>query len=408
MVNQEYEAGFIEQVEASMRGDVTIIPNQLGRVGESFHLIPSRYTLYFGATGSGKTSLMDFTHILAPWTYLNKNNLLDSIHWEVMYFSLERKSMFKHAKWLSWLLYRDHHILASADDIMGFTGKCITADTYKLIRNYDKEVHDLLEYVPIYDGRQTGDSLNRLIAKRAKELGVLYKADHIGVKSSLSGENYIASFITDAVIEKTKIGDIPYIHLEHKGTKFKLKPETHRYFPHNPRTLVTIAIDGINLLGEKAEMDKISEVLARARDIYGFAPVVVSQQNRDQGNVERLKVHGADMGPQLEDIFKSSQMGYDADIVCGLFDPWRYKAFDQKGMYGGYDLKKTISPNGNARLLSLHILKNSFGGGVGRRYALKFLGEVNDFKVFPRISQLSTPEDIIALEQIYSEIARGY
>jgi len=96
-VNDRYSRGFLRQVEAAMRGDVMYIPNPLDRIGETYNLMQSRYHLIGGATGSGKTSFADYDYILHPWSYTVKNAEDSDMHWEAVYFSLERKRMFKHA-----------------------------------------------------------------------------------------------------------------------------------------------------------------------------------------------------------------------------------------------------------------------------------------------------------------------
>ena len=87
-INEKYRDGFIEQIDASRRGDIVSIPPMLDRVADSFTLLPSRYTAIFGGTGVGKTALMDYLFVLAPWSYLKTNGDDIDIHWEVIYFSL--------------------------------------------------------------------------------------------------------------------------------------------------------------------------------------------------------------------------------------------------------------------------------------------------------------------------------
>ena len=404
-INEEYEAGFIRQIDASQRGEVVSIPHPLDRVGEVFNIMPSRYTFIFGATGSGKTSYMDYTYILAPWSYLQKHEL--DIHWEINYFSLERKKMFKHAKWVSWMMYRDNtELLVSADQIMGWQGGPMNTVGYNLVRQYDQEMSNLLDHVNIYDGKVNVKVIERKIFERAYELGTFFRADERGVRMD-DQLIYIKEFSTDGIEEITKKGEKKiYIQLEWEGTTFKIYPDKHRYFAKHPRTFVFFLIDGINLLGSKDVIDDISVVLSNARDLFGFAPVVVSQQNRAMGDITRTKIHGADLSPQIEDAFKSSQMGFDADLIIGLFDPVRYKAWDKEGNYGGYHINPDSnsigsmqSPSGINRFRSMHILKNTFGAD-GLVIGMKFLGECNHFSTLPF-------PDTIELENVYSDIRRG-
>lgn len=404
-INRRYRDGFLTQLDASQRGEVVFIPNPLDRVGDIFNIMPSRYTLLFGATGSGKTSFLDYEYILGPWSFLQQKSM--DIHWEVQYFSLERKETFKHAKWLSWLMYRDNsELLVSADQILGWKNGPLNSAGYNLVREYDDEMSGLLEHVRIYDGKPTAVSIERTIQRRAIALGTFFYADHIGVRKN-DELIYIETFEEKGLFEDTKIGKIPYIELEFKGEKFRLEQETHKYFLNHPRTFVFFVLDGINLLGDKNLLDDISILLARARDRYGFSPVIVSQQNRALGDIQRAKLHGSDLAPQLEDVFKTSQMAFDADLILGLFDPYKYKAWDSDGKYGGYCVNplgnitkpSTLTPKGVNRFRSIHVLKNSFGN-EGNIYGTKFLGECNHFETLPLPGS-------IELEEVYSNIKRG-
>lgn len=404
-LNERYRLGFLRQVESAVKGDVTYIPNPLARVGNSFNLMHSRYTLVSGATGSGKTSFVDYEYVLAPYTYLKNNQ--DDIHWEVDYFSLERKAMFKHAKWISWMIYRDKGLLMSADDLMGWGTSNLNQSGYDFIRGYDDEISDLLSKVNIYDGKVSVEVLRSIIKKKARKLGTFFytTADELFVDDNPIP---IKSFKDDGQVEHTKEGDKFYLTFTHNGEEIKLFENDHIYFLKNPKTFYYIIIDGINLLGDKEVLDAVSVELANARDLYGFSPVVITQQNRAMGDIQRIKLHGADLSPQIEDIFKSSQMGFDADLVLGLFDAYRYKAYDQSGCYEGYRLKPSNTgmsnpsmqaPSGHSRFRSLHILKNTFGAD-GCKYGLKFLGEVNHFETLP------FPDDP-AMDAVYADIRRG-
>lgn len=352
------------------------------------------------------TSYADYCYILDPWSTMIRGG--DSgIHWEVNYFSLERKQMFKHAKWVSWMIYRDNpEMLVSADQILGWDGGPMNDKGYQLVRSYDEEMSNLLDHVEIYDGKVNPEVIERTVKKRAYELGTFFHSDERGVKMN-DQLVYMKEFHTDGVEEETRQGAVTFIHLEWKGKKFKLRQDDHRYFPDNPRNFVFFIIDGINLLGKKEIIDDISVVLANARDLYGFSPIVISQQNRAMGDITRMKIHGADLSPQIEDVFKSSQMGFDADLIIGLFDPMKYKSWDKEGKYGGYVINPMGStstpsmqtPGGINRFRSKHILKNTFGPD-GLKIGMKFLGECNHFTTLPY------PDDI-EIEKIYSDIRRG-
>lgn len=406
-LNPKYKDGFLSQLEASQRGEVIFIPVGLQRLGSVFNLMQSRYTLISGATGAGKTSFADYLYVLKPWDFLK--TAPKDIHWEVIYFSLERKQMFKHAKWISYFIYRDHGILVSPDALMGWSDEgAINKAAYDMIRSYDMEISKLLEHVRIYDSKVGTGVVRRAIEARAIDLGTFYYTD--GEAAYMLGKTvYVERFDEKNLVESTKMGNRKYVDLNHEGELFRLYEDDHKYFMKNPKTFVFIVIDGIGLLGDKNIIDEISVDIANARDKFGFSPVVITQQNRAMGDIQRMKAHGGDLSPQLEDIFKSSQMGFDADLVLGLFDPYRYKAFDTMGKYEGYSIKpadgninsaSTLTPGGQSRFRSIHVLKNSFGPD-GNKFGLKFLGESNHFETLP------TPDKVMELEKVYADIRQG-
>ena len=399
---ENYRDEIDEHLENVESGNLVIVPNALDRVDESYNLLPSRYTLISGATGSGKTSFMDHSFILNPFMYFKENDI-DDVHWEILYFSLERKSLFKKFKWISWLMYVNEGLIHSAEYLLGYKKEKPDAKLLAKIREYKNSMlEDLLDHVTLLDGKTKSDTIINMIRRKALQLGTFYQSDDIGVSKNHSGI-YDYTFDHSNTRTTRRKGEEVFIEIEHDGQTFTLTQNSHRYFYKYKKSLIFIMLDGINLIGEKEDIDKVSEILANARDLYGFSPVVVTQQNRSQSNIDRLKLHGSSMGPQMEDIYKSSQMAFDCDLALGLFDPYYFKAYDAKGMVGGYQIQKggTMSPQGFSRFRSLHIMKNSFGY-AGKRYGMKFLGETGDFLVLP------LPEkDPIELEKIYYEIANG-
>ena len=401
-LNQEYKNGLIKQMDSAINGEVVKIPNALGeRVGKVYNLLPSRYTLIAGATGSGKTAFTDNHFVLEPFRHLRTNDA--DVHWEVVYFSLERKQMFKHAKWIAWMIYMDTGVKISADQILGWSDKPLTEELYNAVRQYDPIINDLLNHVTIYDGKMSTKAIESIVRNKALQLGTFFFANEQGVFKQ-NDPVPIKTFDTDGVEVETPAGHVKEIELEFNGEKFTLRPHQHRYFLNNPKTFCFIIIDGIGLVGgsefskKKSSIDKVSEILAEARDQFGFSPVVVSQINRSLGDVQRQKLHGSDLSPQLEDVQGSSQTSHDADLVLALFDAYRYKAYNSQGEYGGYSVTQgMMAPSGFNRFRSLHILKNSFGYD-GKVFGLTFIGENGHFMALPK-------PDSTEINEVYAKIA---
>ena len=405
----EYKRGVLKHIESSIAGDVVKIDNPLGASAASaFNLLQSRYITIMGTTGSGKTSYGDWMIALEPYFWLCNNPSL-GVHFEVLYFSLERKKEFKHAKWLSWMHYRHTGEKIPADTIMGWGKEPITQEKYQELRTYDAHMEGLLSHVKIYDGKQTTEKIKQLVDNRALELGILYQASDIGVHVQNSPVP-TKFFDTDSETIDTPRGEEQVIQMTHtypdgSTEDFLLGPYEHKYFLHNPKTFVFIVIDGIGLVGgtsfaeKKSTIDETSSILATARDMYGFSPVVVVQVNRAIGDVSRQKMQGSDLSPQLEDIQGSSQIAHDSDLVLALHDVHRYKAYDKEGFHKGYNITNGLmSPKGFCRFRGLHVLKNSFGMD-GIKFGCIFVGEVNHFILLPK------PDESGELAYYYNKIA---
>jgi hypothetical protein len=403
-INKKYKSGFIEKIDSSIRGDTVFLENPLERVDEGFNLMQQRYTTLLGTTGSGKTSMADYLYVLGAWEQVQNR---PDIHYEVLYFSLERSVDYKYARWISWFIYRDYNHIISTDKLLGYDKSGpLNSDEYAVVRSYDDEMTRLLQHVKVYDGKTTLDKITSIIRRRADELGTLYYSDEIGV---FKGENpvYIERFSDKNLRRTTELGEEVYIELEHEGQKFEMVQDDRRYFLKNKKTFLFIIIDGIGLIGsmdfneKKSILDKTSTVLADARDIFGFSPVVVVQMNRSISDTNRAKMHGSDLAPRLEDIQGSSQIAHDSDLVLGLFDPYTHKAYDAEGYYGGYNIiDGMLHPKGFSRHRSLHFLKNTFGF-TNVSYSLGFIGESNHFETLP------FPDDELAIQEIYANIASG-
>jgi hypothetical protein len=401
-VHRDYQE-FNKMVARGKRGEAVYIKNSLNKVDRVYNIMQSRFTLLGSTSGAGKSSFIDDDFILKPWSDHVVHD--PSIHWEVNYYSMERKKVFKHARWLSWMLYRDKGWLVSVEALLGWdTRGLLSEKVYDVVATYNDEMSELLDRVRIYDGRVTAATIKKHIVKAGKKLGVLYKADAVGVMKD-DGLIYEVKFDPKNTREVRGGGREMFVELTHKGEKFSMIQDTHRYFLHNPNTFCHFVLDGLGLIdgdfgSTKQAVDDAVNVLADARDIYGFSPVVVSQFNRGIADIQRLKHHGSNMGPQESD-FKDSGNAYQAaDLALAIFDPFKFKAYDSKGMFGGYDvLNGMVAPAGHCRFRTLHVLKNTFGID-GAIFGMKYVGESSYFETLPSPNSAD-------IHAVYSKIAEG-
>jgi hypothetical protein len=409
-----YDEILINHIQSILDGKEVYIPNPHDRIGDVFHIHKNRYIVIGSTTGVGKTSYVDDTLILKPYLWLQQQTF--DYHHEVLYYSMERGKRDKYAKWLSWMLFQQSiGTYPSNLFSIGVSGKTkVNSQHLDLAKQLKPTMDRLFEHIDIKQGPQDVPTIEADILAIAKRVGVFITSDRENIfidgKLFKDTEGKPVKF-NSTVTRDTVRGKIPYIRVKYNGNTIEIYPNTSIYVLKKPNTFVQIVIDhiGKTKLGKfmikKQAVDELDEVLCNARDLYGFMPVVISQFNRGVGNVQRLKQADGDLSPILEDFKESGCPTESADLVLSVFDPYRYKSYDNDGLYKGYNIASeskpcTLTPDGlNQRFRSLHILKNSYGPSQ-ITFGLRFTGEVMDFKLLPLPG---TKE----LEKIYAEIAQG-
>lgn len=409
-----YDEILIDHIQNILDGKEVYIPNPHDRIGEVFHIHKSRYIVIGSNTGLGKTSYVDDTQILKPYLWLQQQTF--DYHHEVLYYSMERGKRDKYAKWLSWMLFQQGiGTYPSNLFSIGISGKTKVSQHHLDLAKQLKPVMDrLFEHIDIKQGPQEVTTIEEDILTIAKRVGVFITSDREDIfidGKVLRDDKNVPIKFNSTNVKETIRGKLPFIRLKYKGRYLEITPNSSVYILKKPNTFVQIVIDhiGKTKLGKfmikKQAVDELDEVLCNARDLYGFMPIVISQFNRGVGNIQRLKHSEGDLSPILEDFKESGCPTESADLVLSVFDPYRYKSYDNDGLYKGYNIASeskpcTLTPDGlNQRFRSLHILKNSYGPSQ-ITFGLRFTGEVMDFKLLPLPG---TKE----LDKIYAEIATG-
>lgn len=323
-------------VQEGMTGRNDGIPMGFDRLNRYIGIRKSMYTLVGGLTGSGKTSFIDDAYVLNPFDwYITQKN--PEVKLRIIYRSMERSRTYKFAKWVSRRIFLDRGIIIPVNKLLGWTSK-MTHDEHDIFLMYEDYMGEMNEVMTIIDGPENAVGIAKELKAHALENGRIEQIDQYNKK----------------------------------------------YIPNNENEITIVIIDHIGLLKitkdqptKKAAIDKMSDELRYARDMYGYSPVVVSQFNRDISNIMRLK--NGDVEPRLEDFKESSSTQDDADVVLALFDPMRYKVADPSG----YDLNKLVDQYGAKYFRSLRLIKNSYGED-DVRIGLGFLGQIGMFKELPK------------------------
>jgi hypothetical protein len=341
-----------DDVKRGLDGSNLNIPIGFTRLNRVIGIRESMYTLAGGYTGSGKTTLIDDAYVLNPydWYLLHKDKIKTKM--KVIYWSMERKKKYKIAKWISRKMFTEHRLIVPVDKILGWYGKM-----------NDVEYAAFLHYKNYIDE--------------------MFNSGFITMLEGPDNPTGIYKYIKGYAEGSTDLG-LPGI-----GRVIPIDKFNKKFEKDNPE-ITLLVVDHIGLLrgekglGTKKEViDKLSEHMRNARDLYGFSPVLVSQFNRDIANPIRIK--NGDVEPMLEDFKDSGGTQEDADVVISLFDPMRYKVPDPIG----YDLGKLRNPiNGNKMYRCLKVLKNSYGVD-DVRFGLAFQPEIGMFKEMPKSNMVT-------------------
>jgi hypothetical protein len=139
----------------------------------------------------------------------------------------------------------------------------------------------------------------------------------------------------------------------------------------------------------KQSMDKLSEYLAKyLRNRYKFSPIVIQQQSFESEGNEAFKL--GKVRPSVAGLGDSKYTSRDANVVLGLFSPFRFGLRE----YEGYDI--TIFKD-NIRFLEVIVNRDGEMGGL---CPIFFDGAVCDFRELP------LPAELVKLQKVYSHIQK--
>lgn len=311
-------------------------------------------TLVFGATGSGKSSLVYDSWILNPFDWYMANKHTSRVKMKVVLFSFERSKLYTKSKWLSRKIFKDHGKLIPIGKMLGWwEDNKLTHDEHDLIVMYEDYINELCEFVTILEGPQNPTGCYKYMKEYAEAHG---KVEHINEHHKI--------YLPDNEYEIV----VPIV--DHQGlTKLE-------------RTYTT----------KKESIDKLAEYAQHWRDFYHHSPVFVAQLTRELGSAAWQKL--GEFEPNIDQIKESGAPGEAADCIISLFDPLRYNTTTP-----GYDANKFINPETGAKSFrSIKILKNTYGID-GVRCAVAFHGETGMFRELPREKDMT--------EDIYQAVISG-
>jgi len=292
-------------------GGVNSIPAPFPRFREDFlGWEQSTYYLFTSFTKGGKTQLVSyllFDAILYCYYYEQKTG----VSLKVLYFPLEETKVRIMMRFESWLLnrYTGGKVRVSPSDLRSSNNE----------KPLSQEVIDLLEtpeIVAIID----------------------YFEEHV-IFSEETNPTGIYKFCREYAEAHGKVTMKPAKYKDDYGVLHETETFSS-YTPDNPNEYVLPVIDTINLLQlergytKKQAIDKMSEYNILLRDRYMQSPVVIQQQNTDNESVESVKFNRT--RPTTAGLGDSKYTSHDANIVLGIFSPFRFGLKE----YLGYPIDK--------------------------------------------------------------------
>lgn len=349
-----------ERKDRLLNNKLNCIPSPFKRFSEDFVGIEQgcHYVITASTKGS-KSQFVSYTFIYRPllFCYSTKTN----IDYKVIYFPLEETPERILERFISWLLFdfSKGEIRISPRDLRSTT-KAVPEEVLDMIKS--DEIQDIIKYFE----------------------------DHVIFSTEKPNPTGMYYFCKKYAEDHGKIYTKPGKYTDALG-EIKEYEAFDYYVPDNPNEYRVIITDTSNLIDTekgmtlKQSMDKWSEYGAKyLRNRYKYTFVEIQQQAFEGENNEAYKL-GRNK-PSIANLGDSKYSARNADIVLGLFSPFKFSLRD----YEGYDITKFRD---NIRFLEVLVNRNGQMGGV---CPLFFDGAVCNFQELPK------PDNKTELAKIYN------
>ena len=302
-----------------------------------------RYDLVFAGTSVGKTAFVNSTYVYGAIDFIQNNpSYIHDI--EIIYYSLEIPPENQIAKHIAGLIWKEHGILTSMDEILSRGDAKIRPEVSALIPLYEERMQEIQNKFLHYRSSLNPDFLYKDLITYAEKRGKVIRND-------------------DGLIIE--------------------------YIPNNPGLITLVVIDHIGLIDYgkykdvKEAIDKASKTLVFFRNMFNFSPVVISQINRGSEQMDRRE--NDNWMPMLSDIKNTGNVAEDCNTAIGLASPFYY----QVDKCLGYDITKFKN-----RYRLAKICKNR-DGDVNLLISFLFIGEYGGYSQLPPANELlGQPEEL--------------
>lgn len=327
-----------------LKGNINCIPWGFPRFEEENPGIEQgRYYLISANSKVGKTQIADWLFLYNTIQQVLENNL--KIKLKIFYFSLEMTKEEKMLSAFANILYIKEGLRIAPKDLKSTKAdRILSEDVLLIIEKYKPYFEKIEEIVEFIDDVRHPFGIYNLVREYALANGTVHYRE---------------------------------IDIDGKITKVE-----DYYEPNNPDEYVMIMIDHISLISpEKRNGVQLtlhesisvlsSDYLIKLRNRFNYIPVVIQQQSAAQESVDNKKANK--LKPSLDGLADNKLTGRDANVILGLFSPFRHEIPE----YMGYDV---VFFKDNIRFLEI---MGGREGGAGVTCPLYFDGAVNYFKELP-------------------------
>lgn len=327
-----------------LKGNINCIPWGFPRFEEENPGIEQgKYYLISANSKVGKTQIADWLFFYNTIQQVLENNL--KIKLKIFYFSLEMTKEEKMLSAFANILYIKEGLRIAPKDLKSTKAdRILSEDVLLIIEKYKPYFEKIEEIVEFIDDVRHPFGIYNLVREYALANGTVHYRE---------------------------------IDIDGKITKVE-----DYYEPNNPDEYVMIMIDHISLISpEKRNGVQLtlhesisvlsSDYLIKLRNRFNYIPVVIQQQSAAQESVDNKKANK--LKPSLDGLADNKLTGRDANVILGLFSPFRHEIPE----YMGYDV---VFFKDNIRFLEI---MGGREGGAGVTCPLYFDGAVNYFKELP-------------------------
>lgn len=295
------------EIARGMQGKNEGLSNGLGRADEFVHgLQKATGYLVGGESGTAKTTLTDYMHVLCPFYDAKKKG----IKLVIPYFSWELGKVRKKIRFASALINGRYQLRLPVNYLLSKGKFRCSQEHWDIVKKIEPEVEEIFDCIKMVNDPCTSRKVIQFLTNIAKQHG---------------------RFTTMTVM--TEHGDKEEI--------------ITGYVPNNPDTVIEVIMDHISYAEEdpgyslKQTIDKISKAFVWFRNICYFSYTVIQQFGSDMQTTDRRKLDKSDAVPMRLDFSDSKYTYRDADIVWGLISPFgmgfpEYRGYDSSRMRTSY------------------------------------------------------------------------